>query len=299
MEGGGDVVYRTNITTSLQDPCLTSMAHVTDEGIEFIRPQKITETHVVLNITGFSGYGNVKDEDSPPDPVRALVLLFYRPPEDPDPESLINVLLLPKNVSLWDVQRTRKKLVGHEWYIETSPHCKLQPNQVYTLSTCPNNDLVEVQPTEAEFDEDSYDNYFPSFQVNWETTLKHLKLILKDTDSSLVVWERRVCLMSTGKRKSCGPNTANAPPNERLLNIRSCFIDGISEPVLKNLLDKLLETKVMTDSERESVDGMDNRRDKARFVIDTVRKKGEAAGSEMIEFLCEVDPFLCGHLGLM
>uniref|UniRef100_A0A671XAJ6 CARD domain-containing protein n=1 Tax=Sparus aurata TaxID=8175 RepID=A0A671XAJ6_SPAAU len=46
-------------------------------------------------------------------------------------------------------------------------------------------------------------------------------------------------------------------------------------------------------------DEMQNKRDKARFVIDTVRMKGEAASSEMIEFLCEVDPFLCEHLGLI
>uniref|UniRef100_A0A3B4WYT7 CARD domain-containing protein n=1 Tax=Seriola lalandi dorsalis TaxID=1841481 RepID=A0A3B4WYT7_SERLL len=66
-----------------------------------------------------------------------------------------------------------------------------------------------------------------------------------------------------------------------------------------SLLDKLLEKKVITDSEWESADEMQNKRDKARFVIDTVRKKGEAASSEMIEFLCETDPFLCEHLGLL
>uniref|UniRef100_A0A3Q1J9I8 CARD domain-containing protein n=1 Tax=Anabas testudineus TaxID=64144 RepID=A0A3Q1J9I8_ANATE len=49
------------------------------------------------------------------------------------------------------------------------------------------------------------------------------------------------------------------------------------------MLDKLLEKKVITDSERESVDTKQNREDKACFVIDTVRKKGEAASSDMIE----------------
>ncbi|XP_038551284.1 uncharacterized protein LOC119885146 [Micropterus salmoides] len=156
-----------------------SVAHVNDEGIEFIGPQKITETHVVINITGFSGFGNVKDEDSPAEPVRALVLLFYRPPADPDAESLLNVLLLPRNVVLRDVLRTRKKLVGDESYIETSPHCKLQPKQEYTLSTCPAEDSVLVQPTEAEFDCDNYDNYFPSFQVILETMRKHVKLFFQ------------------------------------------------------------------------------------------------------------------------
>ncbi|XP_038554053.1 uncharacterized protein LOC119887247 [Micropterus salmoides] len=274
-----------------------SVAHVNDEGIEFIGPQKITETHVVINITGFSGFGNVKDEDSPADPVRALVLLFYRPPADPDAESLLNVLLLPRNVVLRDVLRTRKKLVGDESYIETSPHCKLQPKQEYTLSTCPAEDSVLVQPTEAEFDCDNYDNYFPSFQVILETMRKHVKLFLRDTNSSHSVWERRVCL--TGVKRSCGPSALNLSSDKRLLDIRSSFIEGISGPVLTSLLDKLFEKTVIAEAERESADEMQNRRDKARFVIDSVRKKGDAASSEMIEFLCEADPFLCEHLGLI
>ncbi|XP_051249217.1 NACHT, LRR and PYD domains-containing protein 1b allele 3-like [Dicentrarchus labrax] len=271
-----------------------SVAHVNDDSIEFIVPHKITETHVIINITGFSGFGNVKDEDSPPDLVRALVLLFYRPPADPDLESLLNVLLLPTNVVLRDVLRIRKKLVGDENYIETSPHCKLHPKQEYKLSTCPEDDSVLVQPTEAEFDCDNYDNYFPSFQVTLEKIMKHIKLFLRETKSPHSVWERRVCL-SPSAVKRCVQGSSD----ERLLDIRSSFIDGISGPVLKSLLDKLFEKTVLTDSERESADEIQNKSDKARFVIDTVRKKGEAAGSEMIDFLCEVDPFLSEHLGLI
>nr|XP_046227204.1 NACHT, LRR and PYD domains-containing protein 1b allele 2-like [Scatophagus argus] len=276
-----------------------SVAHVNDEGIEFITPHKITESHVVVNITGFSAFGNVKDEDSPPDPVRALVLLFYRPPADPDPTSLLNVLLLPRNVVLQDVLRTRKKLVGDESYIETSSHCKLHPKQEYTLSTCPEDDSFRVQPEKAEFDCDNYDNYIPSFQVRFKTIILNINLLLRDTSCSHTVWESEVYLSSNGVKRSCGPSILNLPSRQKLFDIRSSFIDGISGPVLKSLLDKLFDKKVMTDSERESADEMQNKRDKARFVIDTVRMKGEAASSEMIEFLCETDPFLCEHLGLV
>ncbi|XP_034562875.1 NACHT, LRR and PYD domains-containing protein 1b allele 3-like [Notolabrus celidotus] len=273
------------------------VAHVDEEGMEFIDPHKITETHVVINISGFSAYGNVKDGDSPPDPVRALVLLFYRPPADPDPSSLLNVLLLPRNVAFRDVLRYRKKLDGDERYIETSPHCKLRPQQDYSLSTCPEDDSVLVEPTTAEFDADNYDNYFPSFQVTLETPLKHLKLVLRDSSHS--VWERRVCLSSSGVQRSWGQSAQNLKPDQSLFDIRISFLDGVSEPVLKTLLDKLFEKKVMSDSERESVDEMRNRRDKACVVIDTVRRKGEAASSEMIQALCELDPFFSEHLGLM
>ncbi|XP_051249373.1 uncharacterized protein LOC127359504 isoform X2 [Dicentrarchus labrax] len=269
-----------------------SVAHVNDDSIEFIVPHKITETHVIINITGFSAFGNVKDEDCPPDPVRALVLLFYRPPADPDLESLLNVLLLPTNVVLRDVLRIRKKLFGEDSLIQASPHCKLHPKQEYKLSTCPEDDSVLVQPTEAEFDCDNYDNYFPTFQVNLEKIMKHIKLFLRETKSPHSVWERRVCL-SPSAVKRCVQGSSD----ERLLDIWSSFIDGISGPVLKSLLDKLFEKTVLTDSERESADEIQNKRDKARFVIETVKNK--AAGSEMIDLLCEIDPFFSEHLGLI
>ncbi|XP_051796429.1 caspase recruitment domain-containing protein 8-like [Acanthochromis polyacanthus] len=270
-----------------------AVAHVKDDGVEFISPHKITETHLVINIRGFSGFGNVKDEDSPPDPVRALVLLFYRPPDDPDVTSILNVLLLPRNIVIRDVQRTRKKLFGDERFIDVPPHCKLIPDQVYTLSTVPEDDLIKVQPTEAEFDEESYSSYFTSIKVTLKALIRDINLSLKDKKTSCCVWEGDICLLPSRAK------TLTLSSKEKLLDVRSSFIDRTSGPVLNSLLDKLLEKKVLTDSERESADVMPNRRDKARFIIDTVRKKGDTASSEMIEFLCELDPFLCRDLNLM
>ncbi|KAM3593015.1 uncharacterized protein V6R79_004071 [Siganus canaliculatus] len=271
-----------------------SVAHVTDEGVDFLRPQQVTETHLVLNISGFSAYGNVKEADSPPGPVRALVLLFYRPPAQEEPESVLKVLLLPGNVVVFDVVRQRKKLCPDERYLETPSRCRLQPQQEYTLSTRPEEDWILVQPPEAEFDSEGYDNYIPSFEVILERILKHLKLIVRDVHSSNSVWERRVYLRSAGVNKSCD----QGPSGQRLLDVRSSFIDGVSAPVLQSLLDKLLEKQVLSDSEKDEVSKPQSDRDRARYVIDVVRKKGDAASSEMIDFLCELDPFLCQRLGL-
>ncbi|XP_032362996.1 uncharacterized protein LOC116674953 [Etheostoma spectabile] len=256
-----------------------SVAHVMDEGVEFIGPHRITDTHVIINITRFSGFGNVKDEDSPPAPVRALVLLFYRPPADPDPESLLNVLLLPRNVVL-------------------GMSCASE-EQEYTLSTRPEDDSVLVQPTEAEFDSDNYDNFFPSFQVSLETIMKHMKLILRDSSSSHSVWERRVCLSSSGVRRSCGPSAGSLRPDDRLLDIRSSFIDGYQDLFSRVCWTNCWRKRCWLILRGRQRTQRKKPRDKARFVVDTVRKKGEAASSEMIEFLREADPFLCEHLGLI
>uniref|UniRef100_A0A4W5L5H7 FIIND domain-containing protein n=1 Tax=Hucho hucho TaxID=62062 RepID=A0A4W5L5H7_9TELE len=75
-----------------------SVAHVTDDNIEFISPLEVTETHIIINITGFSTYGDVKKQNSPITAIRALVLLFYQPSDDPELESVLNALLLPGNV---------------------------------------------------------------------------------------------------------------------------------------------------------------------------------------------------------
>ncbi|KAM4718558.1 NACHT, LRR and PYD domains-containing protein 3-like isoform 2-T6 [Anableps anableps] len=276
-----------------------SVAHVHDEGIELIRPERITETHVIISITGFSAFGNVKDEDSPPAPVRALVLLFYKPPADPESEYEINVLMLPKNVVFGDVLHFRKKLDQYEIFLKTNPDCNLQPNQLYSLSTSPGeDDSVLVDPTEAEFDAESYNNYFSKFQVVYEKTIKHIRLFLRDSSSS-IVWRRRVCLSTAGVRRSCGPTRQNLSPNEQLMEIRTSFKDRVSGPVLQSLLDNLLEKKVLSDSEREAVEGEKIRGDKARVLVDMVRRKGDAASSQMIHFLCDLDPFLSEYLGLM
>lgn len=76
-------------------------------------------------------------------------------------------------------------------------------------------------------------------------------------------------------------------------------MEGISEPVLKCLVDKLMEKDVLSDFEREAVEAERTRRDKARVLVDTVRRKGSDASSEMIRFLYELDPFLFEHLGLI
>ncbi|XP_071392742.1 caspase recruitment domain-containing protein 8-like [Centroberyx affinis] len=335
MEGEGDVVYRTvpwnqrllaryskkpagplfDIKCHQQSVCqlhlphceirsaggceFLSVAHVTDEGTEFILPHKITETHVIMNITGFSDFGNVKDENSPPVPIRALVLLFYNPPVDPDLTSFLNMLLLPGNIVLRDVLNGRRERNKDERFIEISSRCKLHPEQEYTLSTSPEDDSILIQPKEAEFYSESDNNYFPTFQVVLEKFMKNIKLLLKHSNDPQCVWERQVCLSSDALRKPQVQSGLSLPSNERLFYIRSSFIDGISGPVLKSLLDKLFEKTVITDSERESADEMQMKSDKARFVIDAVRKKGEAASSEMIAILCEVDPFLCGDFGLI
>ena len=81
--------------------------------------------------------------------------------------------------------------------------------------------------------------------------------------------------------------------------VRTKFIQRVSESVLNSLLDKLLEKKVISDEEMESVRSEKIKQDKARLIIDKVWKKGNKASSVMITFLHELDPYLSEDLRLI
>ncbi|XP_041733782.2 caspase a [Coregonus clupeaformis] len=78
-----------------------------------------------------------------------------------------------------------------------------------------------------------------------------------------------------------------------LFNARKIFIDSVSKTVIKQLLDDLLEDKVLNDEETDSVTEENSARaEQARCLIDMVRKKGDKASEKMIARVQERDPGL-------
>ncbi|XP_064815390.1 uncharacterized protein LOC135531181 isoform X2 [Oncorhynchus masou masou] len=177
-----------------------SVAHVTDDdSMEFLHHHETRETHVILNITQFSKYGITKDKEAPVSPIRALVLLFYKIPDDNN-NSILSVLLLPRNVDIDEVCKTRRTRNGdREIYIEINPNCRLTRDQEYTLST----DLTDehhIDPKKAEFvDYDSYTNYMPTFQLRLKTVVEEVNLLLKEHGGpeNESIWDRLVSLPVT------------------------------------------------------------------------------------------------------
>ena len=83
-----------------------------------------------------------------------------------------------------------------------------------------------------------------------------------------------------------------------LCQVRTQFVRAVSAPLLSQLLDELLEHKVITHAEMESFQCTRQRSDKARDLIDMVRKKGNEASSRLITALCKHDAFLSEELEL-
>ncbi|KAM4569225.1 uncharacterized protein PAE49_008800 isoform 2-T2 [Odontesthes bonariensis] len=97
--------------------------------------------------------------------------------------------------------------------------------------------------------------------------------------------------------------TQAAPPRSaesELNRIRMEFVKRVPEEILKQLLDALLADRVFNDLEKEAIiEENQNRADKARRLIDDVRRKGEEASRKMMEHLQKLDPTLSSQLGLL
>ncbi|KAJ8414485.1 hypothetical protein AAFF_G00036870 [Aldrovandia affinis] len=87
--------------------------------------------------------------------------------------------------------------------------------------------------------------------------------------------------------------------DKQLATVRAQFVNRVTKPVLKQLLDDLLEDRVLNDEEQETVVQENSMRaDQARSLIDMVRRKGPTASEKLLSRLKERDPGLFDQLGL-
>ncbi|KAK1158377.1 caspase-1-like [Acipenser oxyrinchus oxyrinchus] len=87
--------------------------------------------------------------------------------------------------------------------------------------------------------------------------------------------------------------------DKRLFEVRTKFIEGVNVAIIQDLLDDMQHVKVLNDGEVEDVkEGQTRTKDKARCLIDMVRKKGAAASEKFISRIEERDPSLYHTLQL-
>ncbi|XP_060928948.1 caspase a-like [Limanda limanda] len=87
--------------------------------------------------------------------------------------------------------------------------------------------------------------------------------------------------------------------DDKLAKVRTKFVEQVSIPTLDRLLDNILEDRIVNDWQKDAIlEGNSTRENKARCLIDTVRRKGDKASMMMIDHLQSCDLFLYSELGL-
>uniref|UniRef100_A0A665U8F6 NACHT domain-containing protein n=1 Tax=Echeneis naucrates TaxID=173247 RepID=A0A665U8F6_ECHNA len=283
---------------------LLSVVHIAADRMSFLKPLRITETHVIVMVPHLSTFSLVRVLELVrrfwgKSLISGQVLLFLRPPNPKTQRQNLNVILLPSNVPLEEVFRRH----SGSRYIQAPSKCKLVVDQSYTAQ-CP--EAHKVQPERAEFDQDFGPNYHPTFEIQLPANTERAFITVRDQMDS-DVWKHSVDLPGAGPpftesyfgvlEETLSAGTI--PPEQDLTeSIWTEFIGRVSDPTLQSLLDKLLAQRVLTDRELEQVQAKMTNTERTRTVIHLIRNKGPPAQSALIAALKEEDPFLSAHLGL-
>lgn len=86
--------------------------------------------------------------------------------------------------------------------------------------------------------------------------------------------------------------------DKKLEELRCRFVESANKAVINQLLDDLLEKKVLNEEEAEEVKEASRRQEQARTLIDHARRKGVKASQIFIDSLQRRDPCLTEQLGL-
>uniref|UniRef100_A0A3B4WVC5 CARD domain-containing protein n=2 Tax=Seriola lalandi dorsalis TaxID=1841481 RepID=A0A3B4WVC5_SERLL len=289
---------------------LLSVIHITDDGMSVLKPLEITDAHVIVKVPHLSSFGLAWPFDilwrlwNDRKLISSQVLLFLRPPNPKTQRKNLNVFLLPRNIPLDEVSVKQR----NSDYIEAPSKCKLIKDQCYSVHC---SQAYKIQPNKEEFDLDFGPNYHPTFEIRLPADTEEATITVRD-QTNAVVWEREVDLTGGPRRETvqrsvpaedclAGEDSLAAedslPAEDKLLLIRRQFIYRVSESVLNQVLDKLFESGVVNDGEMQSLTPK-IKTEKARDMIDIVRRKGTRASSILIAALREGDPCLSKELKL-
>ncbi|XP_067429420.1 NACHT, LRR and PYD domains-containing protein 12-like isoform X1 [Thunnus thynnus] len=270
-----------------------SVVHITGDGMSIVETLEITDTHVVVNVPHFSLFGLVLDRIKRllniTMPISGQVLLFLRPPNPKTKRQYLEVFLLPRNIPLQEVIAQQQNTD----YIKAPPKCTLIKDQSYSI-LCP--EAFKIQPKKADFDLEFGPNYYPTFEIRLPTNTDEVTLKVQDQKNT-EVWEHEVDLTDPTARRENLARTQSRSPSDRLLSVRTQFVERVSDQTLNRLLDHLLQRGFISEEEMESARAK-SRADKARDVIDMVRNKGAEASSFLITNLRKLDAHFSKTLDL-
>ncbi|XP_044201121.1 NACHT, LRR and PYD domains-containing protein 1b allele 2-like [Thunnus albacares] len=249
-------------------PLCLSVVHISDDGMSFLEPLEITDTHVVVDVPHLSAFGlvleTIKRFFSPnPEPIRGQVLLFHRPAYMRQRPKL-NVFLLPDNVPVPEVKAQQEKAE----YIEAPSSCELIEGQTYSLHC---SEAFKIQPESARFDLNYGPNYHKTFEIRLTPSTDEATVTVQDQEKRQV-WNYHAELPGPDQRRENLQKTKilSGDEEERLRSVRTEFIKRVSIPVLNNLLDALLQDNIINHGEKDWIKEKHNRADKAQELIDMI-----------------------------
>ncbi|XP_050992866.1 NACHT, LRR and PYD domains-containing protein 1 homolog [Labeo rohita] len=261
-----------------------TIARFTGGNVEIMKPFKVSETHVMIDIRDLSHFGLLKKMIFHPSPVIAQVLLFLRPITARQRENILDVHLLPWNVPLSKVKDQHMENIQ----IKTSSKCSLTPESEYSLCCHPEGSTV--QPETETFECNYGPNYHPTYEVFVDVNIKEIRLSLLDK-TGREVWEpRRIPL--TGQ--DIEPIHRRLTECEFVKKHRDKLIQRVSS--VMTVADGLRAKDMIPDEMYNKVHAAEPRQEKTRLLLDALDSGGAAVKAEFCRLLKENEHYLVDEL---
>ncbi|XP_031440743.1 uncharacterized protein LOC105891702 [Clupea harengus] len=266
------------------------VAHITGDGLKIITPKDITESHVVIDVTGLSLFGLLTffTDYLLGRNIRAQVLNFLQRSSEP---VKVQVLLLSSNADIMKVKKKRGQMIHpcQEIYIETNPYCEINTRKDYSLFTDPPG--LDVIPNTAKYVECSQ-NFPPAFTVHCRRK-KELKLILKDKTrelwSSLVIIEEKDT--PDGRQHVLEPSVS-----KHFFQKHKGALETRLPKVLESILNQLVQREVLNTIERDVIQSKKPDHKRNECLLNILDKKGSRAQEIFCQVLKTEDCFLVEDL---
>lgn len=216
-------------------------------------------------------------------PVREQVMLFYTPWYSRSEKKIqVLVFLLEGNTSVAEVEKSQLPTTKH---IDAPRKCELVRGRFYTVD-CPSAQSNE--PDRVKFGMYHECNYKPIFVLLLSPKSSPVSITVRELDTSKEVWSVRLNLSELMWNRDKHMASSDSDPQTLLESLRSDFVNNVSDYVLDQLLDRLLQERVMHGVEVDTV-RVKHRADKAQYVLDSVIKKGSWASSLLIQSYFKVN----------
>uniref|UniRef100_A0A3B3SEA7 FIIND domain-containing protein n=1 Tax=Paramormyrops kingsleyae TaxID=1676925 RepID=A0A3B3SEA7_9TELE len=208
-----------------------AVAHVTKDNMEILWPQEVTDTHVVISVTGLSIFTVIMRKIFPV--VRGQVLLLLRPID-----KILNVFLLPLNVPPDQVHQ--QELQRQNILIPTSSKCTFIHNERYRMSS--DEEAIRwIQPEIEEFECDFDPTIHPTFEVQLNRDVVEVELSVLEEKSGKVVWRRIVNLRGAVSPSPSTTDTAHRQVVSHHSGV--AFVDQHRKAIIQkvSLIDPILD----------------------------------------------------------
>ncbi|KAL3044958.1 hypothetical protein OYC64_013263 [Pagothenia borchgrevinki] len=200
----------------------------------------------------------------------------------------LHVYLIPSDPALQQTIKSKELSSGYKMINKPYPQKSLKMGKYFALKA--NMDSAEMTPENLKLEYVGSDPNF--FEVFIENPDSNFQLVLTHTSGQ--VW---TCII----RKDDYINTGDIQRmyEEELARLRPELVRNMSRELINQLLDDLLMDGVLNDGEKDSVlQENDTRADRARCLIDMVKRKGCEASRKIICHIQSRDPTLSADLGL-